>query len=177
MHACYNTGMSKNFPVPNQYADMARAACLVLLHPSKPLFAVCSRRNSNIDGLPGGKQDPGETMAQTASRETAEEVGVCVDVSTMELLFADAIPGKKDFWVETFIAVSPMQDLAQMEEDITVKWTNWNAFSENNAFTIYNDNVQRAWDDWFECKKVGKPYVFDASHLTLAPVESNFPEF
>ena len=169
--------MSKTFSIPNQYADMARAACLVLLHPSKPLFAVCSRRNSDIDGLPGGKQDLGETMAQTASRETAEEVGVHVDVSKMELLFADAIPGKKEFWVETFVAVSPMQELAQMEEDITVKWTNWNEFSKNNAFKTYNANVQSAWNNWFECKQLGKPYVFDENHLTLTPVESNSPEF
>jgi 8-oxo-dGTP pyrophosphatase MutT (NUDIX family) len=152
---------------------MARAACLVLLHPTQPLFAVCSRRSSNIDGLPGGKQDPGESMAEAAARETQEEVGVCVDDSTIQLLFADAIPGKKDFWVETFIAVSPTAELKQMEADITVKWTDWTAFGNNNAFKEYNDGAYRAWKNWFECQQLGKAYVFDASHFAVA---SNTPE-
>lgn len=168
--------MNQDFLIPGQYAHMARAACLVLLHPSKPLFAVCSRRNSDIDGFPGGKQDPGETMAQAAARETQEEIGVQVDVSKLELLFSAAIPGKKDFWVETFITVSPTEDLRQMESGITVKWNDWESFAKNNAFKEYNQGVYRAWQNWSQCQQLGNSYVFDASHLSGEDQE-NSPGF
>ena len=171
------TQPTQEFSIPPQFAHMAKAACLVLLHPNKPLFAVCSRRGSTVDGFPGGKQDPGETLAQAAVRETAEEIGVQVDVSKLELLYAAAIPGKKDFWVETFIAVSPTTELKQMEEDITVKWTDWTAFGKNNAFKEYNDGVYQAWQEWFECRQLDKPYVFDASHFAPAPTTPEFPGY
>lgn len=140
--------MHKDLPVPSQFSHMAKAACLLLLHPDGSSFAVCSRRNSTVYGLPGGKMDPGETMAQTAVRETAEEIGVLVDVSKIELLFADAIPGDKDFWVETFIAVSPTSELKEMESGITVKWITWPSFLQNNAFEKYNQGVHEAFQEW-----------------------------
>ena len=60
--------MHTDIPVPPQYAHMAKAACLLLMHPTENLFAVCSRRNSTINCFPGGKMDLGESMAQTAAR-------------------------------------------------------------------------------------------------------------
>jgi 8-oxo-dGTP diphosphatase len=36
--------------------------------------------------LPGGKPEPGETYAQAAARETAEEVGLVVDAADLTLL-------------------------------------------------------------------------------------------
>ena len=174
---CYNAGMNTDLPVPPQFAHMAKAACLVLLHPNQPLFAVCSRRGSTIDGFPGGKQDPGEKIKKEKARENAEEIGVHVDASKLELLFADAIPGKKDFWVETFIAVSPTTELKQMEDDITVKWTNWTAFNKNNAFKQYNDGVYSAWQEWFECRQLDKPYTMGTYHLKTTSPAPEFPGY
>ena len=138
---------------------------------------MCSRRNSTVHNFPGGKQDPGETLEQAAARETAEEIGVHVDASKLELLFADAIPGKKDFWVETFIAVSPTTELKQMEDDITVKWTNWTAFNKNNAFKQYNDGVYSAWQEWFECRQLDKPYTMGTYHLKTTSPAPEFPGY
>ena len=151
--------------VPPQYSHMAKAACLLLIHPEGDKIAVCSRRNSDIYGLPGGKMDPGETMVQTAVRETHEEIGVLVDVSKLERLFADAIPGERDFWVESFIAVSPTEQLQQMEPGISVQWTTWEQFLQHNAFKEYNDNVHRAYQSWVECRNLGKTYVMGQNHL------------
>lgn len=166
----YNGGMNTDLPVPTQFAHMAKAACLVLLHPTENLIAVASRRGSTVDGLPGGKMDPGETMAQTAVRETGEEVGVWVkDVDSLELLFADAIPGERDFWVESFVAVSHTAELKQMEPGITVKWTTWDAFLQNNAFKEYNIGVHNAFLAWAHCRQNNVPFVPDHSHLVASP--------
>ena len=164
---CYNAGMNTDLPVPPQFAHMAKAACLLLMHPTDPeLFAVCSRRNSTVHNFPGGKQDPGEIMAQTASRETQEEIGVLTDPKDLEFLFADAIPGDTDYWVECFVAKSPTDVLAQMEPGITVHWTNWAAFTKNNAFKGYNDAIHLAHQTWKECQRLGVPYAADLSHLS-----------
>lgn len=137
---------------------MAKAACLVLVHPTDNTIAVCSRRSSTIYGLPGGKMDPGETMAETAARETGEEIGIWTEPLKLESLFADAIPGERDFWVETFVAVSPSTDIQQMESDITVKWTTWEAFLQNNAFKTYNDDVYAAYQKWDLARQSGVPF-------------------
>lgn len=173
----YNAGMNTDLPVPPQFAHMAKAACLVLLHPYEAKFAVCSRRDSDIYGLPGGKMDPGETMAETAVRETKEEVGVLADIAKAEQLFADAIPGEKDFWVETYIAVSPTTELVQMEPGITVKWTTWEHFLQRNAFKDYNDGVLRAYHEWLECRQQGKAYTMDTSHLQTPSATPEFPGY
>ena len=148
---------------------MAKAACLVLLHPNQPLFAVCSRRGSTIDGFPGGKQDPGETLAQAAARETAEEIGVHVDASKLELLFADAIPGKKDFWVETFIAVSPTTELKQMEDDNGEVDQLDSVQQKQRVQAIQRRRVQRV------ARVVRVPAVGQALHDGHVPSENDFP--
>lgn len=136
---CYNRVMK---PLHNH---LAQAACLVLMHPTEPLICTTTRRNGTLLGLPGGKMDPGESMAQTAIRETAEEVGVSVDPTTMEPLFSAMIVGDKDFWVETFVATSPTAEIQQMESGIKVQWSTWEDFLSNNAFPMYNNAVYEAW--------------------------------
>ena len=136
---------------------MAKAACLVLIHPDDPrCIAVCSRRHSKAMGLPGGKMDPGETMLETSVRETAEEIGVHVDPATVMPLFRDVVPGERDFWVETFVAVSPTEQLQQMEKDISVQWVTWVDFLQNeNAFKDYNRGVESAFRAWVLAKDWG----------------------
>ena len=111
-------------------------------------------------------------MAQTASRETQEEIGVRVDPECLQFLFADAIFGEKDYWVECFVTKSPSAALVQMEEGIAVKWISWNDFSKNNAFKEYNTAVHCAYQAWTECQRTGTTYRADLTHLdvnTAAP--------
>ncbi len=78
---------------PDRPADHRNAAVLFLLYPAVPerseLNLVFIQR-PEYDGahggqisLPGGRQEPNETLAQTATRETHEEVGVHPDEVTL----------------------------------------------------------------------------------------------
>lgn len=63
-----------------------RAGVLVLLYPwNDSLFLVLTRRTEQVRhhqaqiSLPGGRQEPGEDLIQTALRETSEELGIQPD--------------------------------------------------------------------------------------------------
>jgi 8-oxo-dGTP pyrophosphatase MutT (NUDIX family) len=72
-------------------ADSRMAAALLLIYPrdgglAVPLTVRASglARHAGQVSLPGGATDPGETLAQTALREAAEEIGV--DPSAVRVL-------------------------------------------------------------------------------------------
>ena len=65
----------------------AKAGVLVLLYPwNDSLHLVLTKRTEQVRyhqaqiSLPGGRQDPGEDLVQTALRETMEELGVRTDL-------------------------------------------------------------------------------------------------
>lgn len=71
-------------------ARCARAGVLVLLYPWKnSLHLVLTRRTEQVRyhqsqiSFPGGRQEPGEDLVQTALRETREELGVQLDSSRL----------------------------------------------------------------------------------------------
>lgn len=59
------------------------------------LFLSVSRRNDVTQwGLPGGKVDPGETVAEAAVRETGEEVGLALNARDLKPVYTGICPGK-----------------------------------------------------------------------------------
>jgi 8-oxo-dGTP pyrophosphatase MutT (NUDIX family) len=71
------------FPLPPGLAPK-EAGVLILLYPGKgDLHFFLTRRTDSVEthkgqiSLPGGAQEPGESLAQTATREACEELGIC----------------------------------------------------------------------------------------------------
>jgi 8-oxo-dGTP pyrophosphatase MutT (NUDIX family) len=95
-------------------SSCARAGVLVLLYPCDDhLFLVLTRRSVLVRyhqaqiSLPGGRQEPGEDLVQTALRETSEELGVRTDslrlLGTLTPLY---IP-PSDTCIHPFVAALP----------------------------------------------------------------------
>lgn len=64
-------------------ARMKQSACVLMAQPYKDTyrFLSVSRKHDHNDwGLPGGKLDPGETIAECAYRECLEETGMKLSI-------------------------------------------------------------------------------------------------
>lgn len=108
----------KMAPVPRtQYRPPARpgtprqGGVLLLLYPcdDRLCFALTRRTNTveNHQGqisLPGGGQEPGETLAATAIRETGEELGISVTQDQVLGQLAPLYIPPSDFEIHPFVA-------------------------------------------------------------------------
>lgn len=89
------------------------AVCILFFSDGRAIRTILILRSeynghhSAQPAFPGGKQDPGETLLQTAIRETREELGITVNpeniIGALSPLF---IPVSK-FMVQPFMAVLP----------------------------------------------------------------------
>ncbi len=87
---------------------------LLLLYPGAGrLCFVLTRRTSTVENhqgqisLPGGSQEPGETLAETALRETGEELGITVGRDTLLGRLASLYIPPSDFEIHPFVAYCP----------------------------------------------------------------------
>ncbi|MBV9380139.1 MAG: NUDIX domain-containing protein [Streptosporangiaceae bacterium] len=71
--------------VPASDDGVIRVSAVVLRDASGALLTVRKRGTSRFM-FPGGKLEPGESAAQAAVRECAEELGVCLDVELLREL-------------------------------------------------------------------------------------------
>src|SRR5690606_3592353 len=76
------------------------AAGILCINPEDNILAVSRGRGSNLWGMPGGKQEPGETLEECAIRETFEETGLVATIRA-PLLTAQSVDG---YWFTTFLA-------------------------------------------------------------------------
>lgn len=83
---------------------------------------IVRKRNTSKFMLPGGKPEPGETMAEAAARELAEEIGIVLEPAMLipagGWLGAAANEEKTDIQVELFTAHIRQQPVkaAEIEE-------------------------------------------------------------
>ncbi|GAA3994768.1 NUDIX domain-containing protein [Allokutzneria multivorans] len=66
-----------------------RPAVSVFVQDSRGRILMIRRTDNDKYGLPGGGQEPGETLTQTAVRETEEETGIHVEVTGLIGLYSD----------------------------------------------------------------------------------------
>lgn len=87
---------------------------LVLLYPlNGALTFVLTRRTEKVAthkgqiSLPGGMQEPGETLEQNAIRETCEELKVCLGENILIGSLTKLYISPSDFEVHPFVAYTP----------------------------------------------------------------------
>ena len=67
--------------LPDELITSAR--CVVLVGEAA---VICRNADGILHALPGGRREPGETLAGTAAREVGEETGWLIDPATLEEL-------------------------------------------------------------------------------------------
>jgi 8-oxo-dGTP pyrophosphatase MutT (NUDIX family) len=86
------------------------AGVLILLYPHDGALTFALTRRTEIVAthkgqisLPGGAQEPGETISQAALRETCEEIGVCLDETCLVGALTHMYLGVSDFDIYPFV--------------------------------------------------------------------------
>jgi len=141
------------FPIPPEIQPK-EAGVLILLYPDADDWRfILTRRTDTLEmhkgqiSLPGGAQEPGESLARTALRETCEELGIpCANIE----LYGDAltplyIPTSR-FRATPFVAFTPARppiraNTSEVEEIIeptlTMLLDEKNIFEESVDFRGY----------------------------------------
>lgn len=122
------------------------AAC-VLIERDGGVLAVSRRNLPGALGLPGGKLEPGETPAEGAARELAEETGLRVDPARLVLVYTGA---EGAHVVATFLAPDPGGDPVQPTGEGAVVWASWPALVAG-PFGAYNAAARAALTESSPC--------------------------
>jgi len=94
------------------------------IHDRAGRLLTVRKRGTSRFMLPGGKLEPGETPAQAAVRETAEEVGIDIDLAALVLLGHWRAPAANepdtfiDSTVYTVDLVQPAPKVAQEIDEL-----------------------------------------------------------
>lgn len=99
-------------------------------------YLICHPTMSKWWDIPKGKQDPGETLVQTAVRELQEETGVCV--SEQQLSYINTFDYKPDKRLALFyLQIDNMFDVSIMSCTTTFDYKGAQ-FPEMDKFKIVN---------------------------------------
>lgn len=65
-------------------------AAMAFVQDDEGRILMIHRTDNDLWALPGGAQDIGETIAQTAARETLEETGIDIEITGLVGIYSDA---------------------------------------------------------------------------------------
>ncbi|WP_236122124.1 NUDIX hydrolase [Cellulomonas palmilytica] len=104
--------------------DVIEVSAVVLRSPTGEVLTVRKRGTARFM-LPGGKPEAGETPAQTAVRECAEEIGVELEPDALRELgvFTDAAANETDRLVRGTVYVHPAVPVVAAAREIAeLRW-------------------------------------------------------
>lgn len=121
---------------------MRRAAVMFIVKDGLVLSVTRGKTNSDKVGLPGGKEEPGETPIEAAIRETLEETGIVVTKASQVYERIEPAGPEKDgesFVTAAFFAEEWSGEPIASDEG-EVKWVTVEVLcsSELGAFPRYN---------------------------------------
>ncbi len=165
-------------PPPKPGRPRQGAVLFLLYHQIDQLHFVLTRRTDTLDNhqgqisLPGGRQEPGETLAQTAIRETDEELGIDLKDSMMLGQLASLYIAPSDFEIHPFVALhsgrpdfepSPAE-VAELLE-VPVEHLLEPAVHQDEDWTIRGHRV------WVPFYRMGEHKIWGATAMVLSEFE------
>jgi acetyl-CoA carboxylase carboxyl transferase subunit beta len=80
--------------------------------------------------VPGGSNEPGETLEETALREIKEETGLDVVIGNEVWVATVALSKDSDYEIHAFAADITGGELAAGDDAADVRWVSWEGFME-----------------------------------------------
>ena len=126
--------------------EIKQAACVIITNPETKKILIISRKDNHNDfGLPGGKKEENETLAQCAVRELREETGFIVDEKDLIFVYASVRP---NLVCSTFNATSYTGEISSSTEEGLVKWGDWEDITnDSSSFAVYNKNLYKRYKE------------------------------
>lgn len=124
--------------------ELRQSVCLVLMDANYKCLMVTRSDGFGI-GLPGGKVDFGETVAQAARRELWEETGIYADyhnfIEVYSGLCEDSRSDKEAFFVTTYLVAKWTGEAVLKEPNVLPLWRPLDDLVTNSPFKEYHVNM------------------------------------
>lgn len=124
---------------------MKQAVCALVMHETGLVLSVSRKDSFELFGLPGGKVDPGETLADAAVRELHEETGLKV-YAKRGPIYSAVCHGEVDYDTHTFLC-GVLGRISTTESGL-VRWVSRELLCspERSPFYRYNRGLFEALD-------------------------------